>query len=434
MFIFILNKSEFSVFLQVKIIIMNNANINAIKQRFGIIGFDTALNHAIDMAVQVAVTDLSVIITGENGVGKENFPKIIHENSARKHKPYITVNCGAIPEGTIDSELFGHEKGAFTGAIETRKGYFEAADGGTIFLDEIAEMPIETQSRLLRILETGEYYRVGSAEVRKTNVRVIAATNVNLLDRIAKGKFREDLYYRLNSIPIHIPALRERKEDIFPLFMKFASDFSARYHFPPVELSKDAIETLKNYPWPGNIRQLKHITEHISLMAEDRKITAKVLETQYLPPINASLPALVHKDTDSFEQFQRSVYFIIADLKREISELKSALAQMSPTGTIPQIKTDNIKELLMEDNEHNYQITRTELPENGNTEPQYEESVIIEENESLSMDENEKKMIIKALEKHHGNRNKAATELGISPRTLYRRILQYGLATEKKEK
>ena len=305
------------------------ANLNSIKQRYGIIGFDPALDRAIDVAVQVARTDLSVLITGESGVGKENFPRIIHDNSRRKNGQYIAVNCGAIPEGTIDSELFGHEKGAYTGAVDLRRGYFESVDGGTIFLDEVADLPLSTQIRLLRVLENGEFIRVGSSKVLKTNVRVVAATNVDIADRIAKGKFRSDLYYRLNSVPIHVPALRERKGDIYPLFMKFATDFSAQYSFPPIQLDEEAQKMLREYRWPGNIRQLKHVTEQISLLEKERVVTAEVLSTYLTDPIGSNLPALRPSESENSDYFQREVIFkFIAELQREISELKGVVNQL----------------------------------------------------------------------------------------------------------
>jgi transcriptional regulator with PAS, ATPase and Fis domain len=314
----------------------------SIKQRYGIIGFDPALDHAIHLAVQVAPTDLSVLITGESGVGKESFPKIIHDFSAHKHGQYIAVNCGAIPEGTIDSELFGHEKGSFTGATEARKGYFEVADGGTIFLDEVADLPLSTQVRLLRVLENGEFMKVGSSKPQKTKVRVVAATNVNIADKIAKGKFREDLYYRLNSVPIQIPALRERKEDIFLLFTKFASDFAFKYQIPPLQLTDEAKEELKRYAWPGNVRQLRNITEQISLIEKDRTITQEVLVNYLISPAVSNLPALMFTDKETAPQFfeRELIYKFLTDLTKEVAELKTLVYELKSSKTrLPEGKT-----------------------------------------------------------------------------------------------
>jgi len=296
----------------------------SIKQRFGIIGFDPALDYAIHIAVQVAPTDLSVLITGESGVGKESFPKIIHDFSVHKHGQYIAVNCGAIPEGTIDSELFGHEKGSFTGAMEARKGYFEVADGGTIFLDEVADLPLSTQVRLLRVLENGEFLKVGSSKPQKTKVRVVAATNVNIADRIAKGKFREDLYYRLNSVPIHIPPLRERKDDIFLLFTKFTTDFAAKYLTPPLQLTDEAKEELAHYSWPGNVRQLRNVTEQISLIEKERIVTKNMLVNYLVAPSVSNLPALMVNEKDTPPQFfeRELIYKFLTDLTKEVAELK----------------------------------------------------------------------------------------------------------------
>lgn len=401
------------------------SDLRNIKQRYGIIGLDPALDRAIDIAVQVAKTDLSVLITGESGVGKEIFPRIIHDFSARKNGNYIAVNCGAIPEGTIDSELFGHEKGAFTGAVETRKGYFEVADGGTIFLDEVADLPLSTQIRLLRVLENGEFIRVGSSKVMKTSARVVAATNVNIADRIAKGKFREDLYYRLNSVPIHVPALRERKNDIFPLFMKFATDFSVKYHFPPVNLEPDAQQKLADYEWPGNIRQLKHVTEQISLIEQNRNITAETLAPYLVAPQGSNLPALVRSESESNEQFQREILFkFIAEMQREISELKATVNQLI-SGNIS-VRNKQLTDYPLKDNELDYEITSAARSDKPMADPQYLDPVIIDEGD-FSMVELEKNAIRKALEKHKNNRKLAAQELKISERTLYRKIKEYGI-------
>ena len=302
-------------------------NINNIKRRFGIIGDDPALDRAINLAVKVAVTDLSVLVTGESGSGKESIPKIIHACSSRKTKTYIAVNCGAIPEGTIDSELFGHEKGAFTGAVDSRKGYFEEANGGTLFLDEVADLPLSTQVRLLRVLETGEYIRVGSSKVMKTDVRVVAATNVNIADRIAKGKFREDLYYRLCQMPISMPALRERPGDIYRLFLKFAADFSDEYHVPSITLTDEAQSMLRAYRWPGNVRQLKNVTKQISLLEKDRVITPEILKSYLTGPVDSNLPAVLPSDTEPQNNMQRDIYFIW----REVEKLKSEVSKLNQT-------------------------------------------------------------------------------------------------------
>lgn len=401
-----------------------------IKQRFGIIGYDPALDYAIHIAVQVAATDLSVLISGESGVGKESFPKIIHEFSPLKHGPYIAVNCGAIPEGTIDSELFGHEKGSFTGATETRKGYFEVADGGTIFLDEVADLPLATQVRLLRVLENREFIKVGTSKVQKTKVRVVAASNVNILDRISKGKFREDLYYRLNTVPIHIPPLRERKEDIYLLFRKFASDFAEKYRFPQLELTPEAIEELKNFRWPGNIRQLKNITEQMSLIEKNRLI-AEVTLSNYLVTKNiSSVPMLLQCDNEKTEHFERELVFkFLADMKREVTELKSIVNQIvkgdihAPDiqhSYLDEIKPQGIKAPYHISDGPNYQYS-THHP----LDEQFDEPIVLDDNFSLL--ESEKEFIKKALEKHGNKRKMAAEELGISERTLYRKIKEYGL-------
>ncbi len=399
-----------------------NSNIDAIKRRFGIIGFDPSLEHAIDVAMQVAVTDLSVLITGESGVGKESFPKIIHAYSPRKTKTYIAVNCGAIPEGTIDSELFGHEKGAFTGAVESRKGYFEEASGGTLFLDEVADLPLATQVRLLRVLESGEYMRVGSSKVLKTDVRVVAATNVNIADRIKKGKFREDLYYRLNSVPIRVPALRERKNDIYPLFIKFASDFSDKYHFPTISLTEEAQKLLSNYRWPGNVRQLKNVTEQISLIEKDRTIDAEKLKPYLNDPVGSNLPMLVQSENEIQDNMHRELIFkVIAELQREVQNLKNQLSQFSnlENHEFNQLPTTINSAVAISDSK--YKIVHTEKMSKNTT---FDDSELVEDAD-FSMENTEKQAILRALQRHEGNRKLAANELKISERTLYRKIKEY---------
>ncbi|KPK87605.1 MAG: AAA family ATPase [Bacteroides sp. SM23_62_1] len=406
--------------------------IQTVKQRFGIIGNHPALNRAIDIATNVAPTDLSVLITGESGTGKEFFPQIIHQFSARKHGSYIAVNCGAIPEGTIDSELFGHEKGSFTGAHESRKGYFEVANGGTIFLDEVSELPLSTQVRLLRVLETGEFIRVGSSKVQKTNVRVIAATNIEILHAIQQNKFREDLYYRLNTVPIHVPALRERKEDIHLLFRKFAVDFAEKSRMPAVTLTDPARSILENYRWPGNIRQLKNITEQMSVIEQDREINEHII-AKYLPDYQpVKLPMIYEKviDEHTFNTEREILYKILFDMKNDLNDLKSLVAEIMQKGVesaeLHQNHAQTIQKLYEEaevngnvNKSHNINIKRTESADIQDTEE------IIEE--SLSLEEKEKELINKALEKHHGKRKYAAEELGISERTLYRKIKEYNL-------
>lgn len=399
----------------------------AVKQRYGIIGHNPSLDYALNVAVQVAATDLSVLVMGESGVGKENFPKIIHDFSSYKHGPYITVNCGAIPEGTIDSELFGHEKGSFTGATESRKGYFEVADGGTIFLDEVTDLPLGTQVRLLRVLESGDFIKVGSSKVQKTKVRVVAATNVNIADRIAKGKFREDLYYRLNTVPIQIPPLRERKDDIILLFTKFASDFATKYRFPQLELTREAVQMLKEYKWPGNIRQLKNITEQMSLIETERIIDTDTLQKYLSTPVVSSVPVLLSNDNEKNEYFERELVFkFLADMKREVTELKSlvnTITQKNTHGLQQSINLNQRKEevsdnLSLSGPDH-YDFQNHPLEEN------FEEPIILEENYSLI--ESERELIKKALEKHGNKRKAAAEELGISERTLYRKIKEFDL-------
>ncbi len=411
---------------------MTKSEIQQVKLRFGIIGNNETLNRAIDIAIQVAPTDLSVLITGESGVGKESFPQIIHQYSRRKHGQYIAVNCGAIPEGTIDSELFGHEKGAFTGAIGERKGYFGEANGGTIFLDEVGELPLPTQARLLRVLESGEFIKVGSSKVEKTDVRIVAATNVNLNQAITDGRFREDLYYRLNTVPIQVPALRERGEDVVLLFRKFAADFAEKYRMPAIQLTDDAKQLLVSYSWPGNVRQLKNITEQISIIETNRDITGDILKN-YLPVQQGStLPALwgARGNSKSFESEREILYQVLFDMRQDVTELKKLVHNImsnekAGATTVPpaptyysntpmvaptqQIPTININPSATEDAEDDIQDTEEYIEE------------------SLSLDDVEKEVIRKALEKHHGKRKGAAKELNISERTLYRKIKEYGL-------
>ena len=400
-------------------------NIQDIKNRFGIIGNSPLLERAIDIAMQVAPTDLSVLITGESGTGKEVFPQIIHQLSARKHGPYIAVNCGAIPEGTIDSELFGHEKGSFTGANEMRKGYFEVANGGTIFMDEVAEMPLATQARLLRVLETGEFIKVGSSKSQKTNVRVVAATNVNLSDAIAKGKFREDLYYRLNTVPIIVPSLRERKDDIPLLFRKFAADFGSKYRMPYVKLNAEAEDVLANYYWQGNVRQLKNTTEQISIIEKSRDINAETLQ-KYLPESTASkLPMLFKGEHDAELSERELLYKVLFDMRKDVGDLKRIVFGMLQ-GRNDQPNT----ELFQREAASVSSKTPAEFIPIGQRLPvvpaeHIQEHVDVEE--AFSIEEKEVEMIKKALQKYKGRRNKAAKELGISERTLYRKITKYGL-------
>lgn len=430
---------------------MARADLQQVKLRFGIVGNNEGLLRAIDVAMQVAPVDLSVLITGESGVGKESFPQIIHQNSRRKHGQYIAVNCGAIPEGTIDSELFGHEKGAFTGAIGERKGYFAEADGGTIFLDEVGELPLPTQARLLRVLENGEYIRVGSSKVEKTNVRIVAATNVNLDKAIMEGRFRSDLYYRLSTVPIQIPPLRERGEDVALLFRKFASDFAEKYHMPPIQLTDEAKRLLMAYSWPGNVRQLKNITEQISIIETSREITADILQ-HYLPAVNRGpqLPMLFGGEGKSFENEREVLYKVIFDLRHEVSELRQkvdALTEQVPPATadylpchatslsqpassdasVPTIihsvlhpaqaahgvsssmKDDEIQDAqTYDDTERSDRSTYEEMP-------------------PRAMRDVNKEAIIKALQRNRGKRKATAEELEISERTLYRKIKEYGL-------
>ncbi|HCC52060.1 MAG TPA: sigma-54-dependent Fis family transcriptional regulator [Porphyromonadaceae bacterium] len=396
---------------------MTNNDIQQVKQRFGIIGNNAELNRAIDVALQVAPTDLSVLITGESGVGKEAFPQIIHQNSPRKHAQYIAVNCGAIPEGTIDSELFGHEKGSFTDAKDLRKGYFEVADGGTIFLDEVGELPLSTQVRLLRVLESGEFMKVGSSKVQKTNVRIVAATNVNLVEAVSQHKFREDLYYRLNTIPIRIPPLRERNEDVLLLFRKFASDCADKYRMPAIHLDEGARGLLLSYRWPGNVRELKNIVERISVIEENREITADVLK-MHLPNISMEkLPVLAsyHADDQKVFNSEREIlYQVLFDMKKDVNELKKLVHDiMNGSVAMNPVEGNNI-----------YTPATVSQPSSIHR-SSIQDAETIEE--TLSLEDVEKEMIRKALDKHNGRRKNAASDLQISERTLYRKIKEYGL-------
>ena len=413
-------------------------SIQAIKQRFGIIGMNPLLNRALEKALRVAVTDISVLVTGESGVGKENIPKIIHQYSHRKHAKYIAVNCGAIPEGTIDSELFGHEKGAFTGATSTRSGYFEVADGGTIFLDEVGELPLATQVRLLRVLETGEFLKVGSSKTQKTNVRIVAATNVQMRDAIQKGKFREDLYYRLSTVEINLPPLRERKQDIPLLFRKFASDFAQKYHMPSVRLNDAAQHTLSQYNWNGNIRQLRNVAEQISVLEKERDLTPQILRS-YLPDMGSQLPALKSdgKESSDFASEREILYKVLFDMKNDLNDLKKLTLELmnQETSEVVQEKNQNLINKIYGSNsseeksqnieslavDNQYQETVHESEES------YDYAETIVEEEPLSLLQKEIEMIKTALERSQGKRKLAAEELGISERTLYRKIKQYDL-------
>ncbi|RYG01166.1 MAG: sigma-54-dependent Fis family transcriptional regulator [Chitinophagaceae bacterium] len=412
-------------------------DIQAIKNRFGIIGNSPELNHAMNVAVQVANTDLSVLINGESGVGKEVFSQIIHSLSARKHNPFIAVNCGAIPEGTIDSELFGHEKGSFTGAVDSRKGYFETVNGGTIFLDEIGELPIGTQARLLRVLEAGEYIKVGSSKVQKTDVRVIAATNKDLLEFTYNGRFREDLYYRLNTVPIRVPALRDRKEDVLLLFRKFTSDFADKYKAVPVNLQEDARNVLINYTWPGNIRELKNIAEQISVLSKDKNINAEQMRS-YLPDHQYSnLPVLSggtgNVSHAEFANEREILYKLFFDMKKDVNELKKmffdllqnpGMAQRAPVFTAD---NNNIGQLSPAPSGNGNSYAQASAPvilhNGGGSDIHHHEDV----EESLSIVDKEKELIIKALKKHRGKRRDASLDLGISERTLYRKLKEYDI-------
>lgn len=412
-------------------------SIQSIKQRFGIIGHAPALDRAIDVAMQVAPTDISVMITGESGVGKEAFPKIIHHLSARKHGPFIAVNCGAIPEGTIDSELFGHEKGSFTGAHEARRGYFEVVNNGTIFLDEVAELPLLTQVRLLRVLESGEFMKVGSSKVLKTNVRVVAATNVNLQEAISNGKFREDLYYRLNTVPIFVPPLRDRNNDIVMLFKKFSADFAEKYRMPPLQLSTDAEQVLQHYRWPGNVRQLKNMAEQISVIEGSRIITPEIIY-KYLPASQESnLPVLVRdiKRNEPDISERDILYRLLFDMRKDVTDLKKIVGELLRNGQVSgNFHEENphlIKNLYQEAEHHAYRGNNSQLEDDTPDEhhqiiDSYEEDTTdYLEEENLSIHKKERDLIVRALQKHNGRRKKAALELGISERTLYRKIKEY---------
>ena len=417
-------------------------SVQATKQRFGIIGNDPALNRAVEKAIQVAPTDISVLVTGESGVGKESIPKIIHSLSHRKHGKYIAVNCGAIPEGTIDSELFGHEKGAFTGATQTRSGYFEVADGGTIFLDEVGELPLTTQVRLLRVLENGEFIKVGSSKVQKTNVRIVAATNLDMFAAIKKEKFREDLYYRLSTIDIHLPALRERKEDIHLLFRKFASDFALKYKMPTVKLSDEAVMMLIKYRWSGNIRQLRNVAEQISVLEHKREITPEILR-HYLPDVGQNLPAVINasKKESDFSNEREILYKVLFDMKSDLNDLKKLTMELMKKGNNQDVQKDNqglIQKIYGDDDAEDIKEEELEvlsIPENNtqpveivnNAQDKYHFAEEIEEEETLSLHDKELELIKKSLERHNGKRKLAAAELGISERTLYRKIKQFDL-------
>ncbi|QNJ97066.1 sigma-54 interaction domain-containing protein [Constantimarinum furrinae] len=423
-------------------------SVQAIKQRFGIIGNDPKLNRAVEKAIQVAPTDISVLVTGESGVGKESIPKIIHSLSHRKHGKYIAVNCGAIPEGTIDSELFGHEKGSFTGATATRSGYFEVADGGTIFLDEVGELPLPTQVRLLRVLENGEFIKVGSSKSQKTDVRIVAATNVKMVEAIEKGKFREDLYYRLSTVDINLPPLRERSEDIHLLFRKFAADFAQKYKMPTIRLDEAASGLLLQYRWGGNIRQLRNVAEQISVLEQDRNITYSTLR-HYLPDVGSQLPAVINskKQQSDFSSEREILYKVLFDMQRDVNDLKKLTLELMNSGNASKVKEENsklIKKIYSEENNREEELAAI-VDEENDTAPSdvevlnipskpeetkkgnYDFAEEIQEEENLSLQEKELELIKKSLEKYKGKRKDAADELGISERTLYRKIKQYNL-------
>ncbi len=405
-----------------------------IKQRFGIIGNDPVLNRSIEKAMRVSPTDISVLVTGESGVGKESFPKIIHQLSHRKHSKYIAVNCGAIPEGTIDSELFGHEKGAFTGANSARKGYFEVADGGTIFLDEVGELPLTTQVRLLRVLENGEFIKVGASEVQKTNVRIVAATNLDMENAIRKGKFREDLFYRLSTVEIKIPPLRNRKDDIHLLFRKFASDFAKKYNMPTIRLDENAQHLLNTYRWNGNIRQLRNVAEQLSVLEEKREVSAELLKF-YLPDFHSNLPALINepKSSNDFSNEREILYKILFDMKKDLNDLKKITDHLKSEETISSKAENEFNDLRhfqsSIENQKSTEIIdfdKKETTFNSNSDL-YDFAEEIKEEETLSIHDKELELIKKALERNNGKRKAAAIELGISERTLYRKIKQHDI-------
>ena len=417
-------------------------SVQAIKQRFEIIGNDPKLNRAIEKAIQVAPTDISVLVVGESGVGKESIPKIIHSLSHRKHGKYIAVNCGAIPEGTIDSELFGHEKGAFTGATSTREGYFEVADGGTIFLDEVGELPLTTQVRLLRVLENGEFIKVGSSQVQKTDVRIVAATNVNMFDAIEKGKFREDLYYRLSTVDITLPPLRDRKDDIHLLFRKFASDFAHKYKMPPIKLDDNAVQFLLQFRWSGNIRQLRNVAEQISVLETIRDISAQTLQS-YLPAEGSNLPSVIKdkKSESDFSTEREILYKVLFDMKSDLNDLKKLTMELMQNGSSKVQETNkNLIQKIYGSNPPDSEIDFEEQPRVSYISNQKKEeddfdehddnftfAETVEEEEILKLEEKEIELIKKSLEKNKGKRKAAADELGISERTLYRKIKQFDL-------
>lgn len=423
-------------------------DLQSIKNRFGIIGNYPVLNRAIEKAIQVAPTDISVLVIGESGVGKEHIPKIIHAESKRKHQPYIVVNCGAIPEGTIDSELFGHEKGAFTGATNTRKGYFEVADGGTIFLDEVGELPLQTQVRLLRVLESGEFMKVGSSQIQKTNVRIVAATNVNMMNAINDGRFREDLYYRLNTVQIDMPPLRERRGDIHLLFRKFAIDFAEKYRMPELHLTEDAVHYLENYSFPGNVRQLRNLVEQMTVVEQNREINSTKL-AEYIP-MQTNLPAVAQKggngvSASEFSSEREIMYKILFDMRSDINDLKSLTSELIKNRGngefsnqeknlinrvfTPETTVQNPNSLLYFEKPNQNLAQNPTIISNVDEDFEDIEDIELEEAkpETLSLQNNERELIVKALEKHKGRRNRAADELGISQRTLYRKIKQYNL-------
>lgn len=423
-------------------------SVQAIKQRFEIIGNDPKLNRAVEKAIQVAPTDISVLVTGESGVGKESIPKIIHSLSHRKHGKYIAVNCGAIPEGTIDSELFGHEKGSFTGANQTRNGYFEVADGGTIFLDEVGELPLTTQVRLLRVLENGEFIKVGSSKVQKTNVRIVAATNINMFEAIKKNKFREDLYYRLSTVEINLPPLRDRKEDMHLLFRKFAADFALKYKMPTIRLEDDAVELLLKYQWGGNIRQLRNIAEQISVLEQERSIDGAKLKG-YLPNIGSNLPAVIKdkKSEADFSNEREILYKVLFDMKGDLNDLKKLTLKLMESGNYQKVQEEHeglIEKIYGEEDEkedtedmneekmevlqlEDHKARERDREREREREDKYYFAEEIEEEETLSLHDKELELIKKSLERHNGKRKNAAEELGISERTLYRKIKQYNL-------